>query len=42
MKINFSSPKLPTAGAVVVGVLDEKKLTATGERLEKATGGATR
>ena len=40
MKINFSSPKLPTAGAVVVGVLDEKKLTATGERLEKATGGA--
>ncbi len=40
MKINFASLTLPRSGPIVVGVLAGRKLLATAERLDKATGGA--
>jgi leucyl aminopeptidase len=40
MKINFASLTLPRSGPIVVGVLSGRKLLATAERLDKATGGA--
>ena len=40
MKIAFAKPQLPTEGAVVVGVLEGKALTATAQKLDGVTGGA--
>lgn len=40
MKIAFSSPVLPESGTVVVSVLEERSLTATGLELDRLTGGA--
>lgn len=40
MKISFSTPSLPRSGAIVVGVLSDRTLLATGQRLDKSTGGA--
>ena len=40
MKITFANPAIPATGAVVVGVLDGGKLTASAAALDKATGGA--
>ncbi|MEX2454149.1 MAG: leucyl aminopeptidase [Rhodospirillaceae bacterium] len=40
MKISFASLTLPRTGPIVVGVLAGKKMLATAERLDKATGGA--
>lgn len=40
MKIAFAKPQLPTEGAVVVGVLEGKVLTATALQLDESTGGA--
>lgn len=40
MKITFAKPQLPTAGAVVVGVLEGKVPTATAAALDARTNGA--
>jgi Leucyl aminopeptidase len=40
MKIAFSAPKLPETGVVVVGVLDERQLTASAKALDELLGGA--
>ncbi|MGE5547898.1 MAG: leucyl aminopeptidase [Solirubrobacterales bacterium] len=40
MKIAFAKPQVPTEGAIVVGVLEGKKLTPTAEQLDKQAGGA--
>ncbi|MGE5476716.1 MAG: leucyl aminopeptidase [Bacteroidales bacterium] len=40
MKIAFAKPQLPTEGAVIVGVLEGKVLTATAAQLDEASGGA--
>ncbi|MGE5514704.1 MAG: leucyl aminopeptidase [Bacteroidota bacterium] len=40
MKIAFAKPQLPTEGAVVVGVLEGKVLTATAAQLDETSGGA--
>lgn len=40
MRIAISEPSFPTGGALVVGVLEERKLSLTAERLDKRTGGA--
>jgi leucyl aminopeptidase len=40
MKITFSAPSLPSAGTVVVGVLEGNKLTETAAALDKQTGEA--
>ncbi|MGH6932167.1 MAG: leucyl aminopeptidase [Dongiaceae bacterium] len=40
MKISFAKPEIPTSGAIVVGVLDERKLTPTAAQLDKQTKGA--
>ena len=40
MKISFANPSKPKTGAVVVGVLDGRKLTASAKALDKATKGA--
>ena len=40
MKIAFSEIAVPRAGAVVVGVLEDRVLTRTGAALDKRTGGA--
>jgi leucyl aminopeptidase len=42
MKISFSQPALPEAGALVVGVLDERALSPSAQRLDEAAGGAVR
>ena len=42
MKIGFSAPKLPRAGAIIVGVLDGGDFTSMAERLDTATHGALR
>jgi leucyl aminopeptidase len=39
MKIAFAKPSLPTEGAVVVGVLEGRSLTATAQKLDAATEG---
>lgn len=40
MKISFAKPQLPTEGAIVVGVLEGKVLTATAQQLDQQTNGA--
>jgi leucyl aminopeptidase len=40
MKIAFAEPVSPKAGTIVVGVLEDCKLTPTGVTLDKETGGA--
>jgi|AGTN01.1.fsa_nt_gi Leucyl aminopeptidase len=40
MKISFAKPQLPTDGAVIVGVLEGKLLTATAQQIDQASGGA--
>lgn len=40
MKITFANPSVPKTGAVVVGVLEGRKLTASAEAMDKATNGA--
>jgi leucyl aminopeptidase len=40
MKINFAEPALPKSGAVIVGVLEESKLSPAAADLDKRTGGA--
>ncbi len=42
MKITFSSQSLPRSGAIAVAVSDGATLSATAERLDKATDGAVR
>ncbi len=42
MKIGFSAPTMPRAGAIVVGVLNGGDFTPMAERLDKATDGALR
>jgi leucyl aminopeptidase len=39
MKIVFAEPSLPKSGSLVVGVLDDRKLTPSAQRADKATGG---
>ncbi|MGF1639692.1 MAG: leucyl aminopeptidase [Rhodospirillales bacterium] len=39
MKITFSAPDLPDQGVVVVGVLEDRKLTASAKRLDERMGG---
>jgi leucyl aminopeptidase len=39
MKIAFAEPSLPKSGSLVVGVLDERKLTPAAQRIDKETGG---
>jgi leucyl aminopeptidase len=39
MKIAFADPSPPKSGSLVVGVLEERKLTPAAQRLDKATGG---
>lgn len=40
MKVSFANIAVPKAGAVVVGVLDGRKLTASAQAMDDATGGA--
>jgi leucyl aminopeptidase len=40
MKISFAEPSVPKSGAVVVLVADERRFSASAERLDKETGGA--
>ena len=40
MKIAFAKSELPSAGTIVVGVLEEHRLTPTAQQLEKLTKGA--
>ena len=40
IKTSFAALSVPDSGAVVVFALDGRKLTQTGEQLDKATGGA--
>jgi len=40
MKITFANSAIPATGAVVVGVLEGRKLTASAEAVDKATDGA--
>jgi leucyl aminopeptidase len=40
MRITFSEPKLPTAGAVVVGVIADRKLLPTAKQIDGASKGA--
>jgi len=40
MKITFSKPGLPAKGALIVGVYDGKKMTASAADLDRATKGA--
>ena len=40
MKISFSKPGLPAKGALVVGVYEGKKLTASATELDRKTKGA--
>ncbi len=40
MKIGFSAPAMPRAGAIVAGVLEGGELSPMAERLDKATSGA--
>ena len=42
MKIGFSAPAMPRAGAIIVGVMDGGDFTPMAERLDKATDGALR
>ena len=40
MKIVFAKPELPSTGTIVVGVLEEHRLTPTAQQLDKQTKGA--
>jgi leucyl aminopeptidase len=40
MNISFAAPSVPSSGALVVGVLEGKKLTPTAASLNEQTGGA--
>jgi len=40
MNISFAAPSVPTSGALVVGVLEGKKLSPSAANLNKQTGGA--
>ncbi|HYV88029.1 MAG TPA: M17 family peptidase N-terminal domain-containing protein, partial [Candidatus Polarisedimenticolia bacterium] len=40
MKIAFAKPELPASGTVVVGVLEEHRLTPTAQQIDKLTKGA--
>jgi leucyl aminopeptidase len=40
MKISFAEPSVPKSGAIVVLVADERRFSASAERLDKETGGA--
>jgi leucyl aminopeptidase len=40
MKIAFAKPELPASGTVVVGVLEEHRLTPTAQQIDKQTKGA--
>jgi Leucyl aminopeptidase len=40
MKIAFAKSELPSAGTIVVGVLEEHRLTPTAQQLDKLTKGA--
>jgi len=40
MKIAFAKYELPSAGTIVVGVLEEHRLTPTAQQLDKLTKGA--
>ncbi|MGH6927232.1 MAG: M17 family peptidase N-terminal domain-containing protein, partial [Dongiaceae bacterium] len=40
MKISFSKIELPSSGAIVVGVYEDRKLTPTAAQLDKQTKGA--
>lgn len=40
MKISFANPAVPKTGAVVVGVLEGRKLTPSAQAMDDATGGA--
>ena len=42
MQISFAAHRLPTAGAVVAGVLTDQTLTESAETLDRASGGAVR
>src|SRR6185437_9353187 len=39
MKIVFAESSVPKSGTLVVGVLDDRKLTSSAQRIDKATGG---
>ena len=39
MKIVFAEPSLPKSGSLIVGVLDDRKLTPSAQRVDKETGG---
>jgi leucyl aminopeptidase len=40
MKISFSEPAVPSAGAVVAGVFEERQLSPSATDLDRRTGGA--
>ena len=40
MKIGFAAPKMPRSGTIVCAVMEDRKLSPTAERLDKASGGA--
>ena len=40
MKITFAKPELPSAGTLVVGILEEHRLTPTAQQAEKQSKGA--
>ena len=40
MKISFAAPSIPRSGTIVCAVMDDRKLSATAEKLDKASGGA--
>ncbi len=42
MKINFAAPSMPRSGTIVCAVMEERKLSPTAEKLDKASGGAIR
>src|ERR1700685_3379797 len=39
MKIAFAESSLPKSGSLVVGVLEDRKLTPSAQRIDKETGG---
>lgn len=40
MKIAFAKPELPSAGTLVVGILEEHRLTPTAQQADKQSKGA--
>jgi len=40
IKISFAAPSLPASGAIAVFAFEGRKLTATGQKLDQATGGS--